>query len=67
MHHVARLAKLFIWLHILLLHKIFSYITLLIQVRHLELKREKEVERSYIIKFLQEAMANQFKNPLIWN
>ncbi|XP_022150410.1 eIF-2-alpha kinase GCN2 isoform X2 [Momordica charantia] len=38
-----------------------------VKVRHLELKREKEVERSYIIKFLQEAMANQFKNPLIWN
>ncbi|XP_008445738.2 eIF-2-alpha kinase GCN2 isoform X1 [Cucumis melo] len=38
-----------------------------VKVRHLELKKEKEVERTSIVKFLQEAMANQFKNPLIWN
>lgn len=38
-----------------------------VRVRHLELKREKEVERTSIVKFLQEAMANQFKKPLIWN
>uniref|UniRef100_A0A0A0KB20 Histidyl tRNA synthetase-related domain-containing protein n=1 Tax=Cucumis sativus TaxID=3659 RepID=A0A0A0KB20_CUCSA len=38
-----------------------------VKVRHLELKKEKKVERTYIVKFLQEAMANQFKNPLIWN
>ncbi|XP_038885258.1 eIF-2-alpha kinase GCN2 isoform X2 [Benincasa hispida] len=38
-----------------------------VKVRHLELKKEKEVERTSIVKFLQEAMASQFKNPLIWN
>lgn len=38
-----------------------------VKVRHLELKKEKEVKRTSIVKFLHEAMASQFKNPLIWN
>ena len=37
-----------------------------VQVRHLELKKEKEVERENLVKFL-EAMAAQSKNPSIWN
>ncbi|XP_057781604.1 eIF-2-alpha kinase GCN2 isoform X2 [Salvia miltiorrhiza] len=38
-----------------------------VQVRHLELKREKEVERENLVKFLSEAMATQFRNPFIWS
>ncbi|KAK9288122.1 hypothetical protein L1049_016570 [Liquidambar formosana] len=38
-----------------------------VKVRHLELKKEKEVEREFLIKFLLEAMAIQFRNPSIWN
>ncbi|KAK3012848.1 hypothetical protein RJ639_010348 [Escallonia herrerae] len=34
-------------------------------VRHLELKREKEVERENLVKFLSEAMETQFRNPSI--
>ncbi|XP_052207319.1 eIF-2-alpha kinase GCN2 isoform X3 [Diospyros lotus] len=37
-----------------------------VKVRHLELKKEKEVEREDLVKFL-EAMAAQSKNPSIWN
>lgn len=40
---------------------------LYLQVRHLELKKEKEVERENLVKFLLDAMAIQFKNPYIWN
>lgn len=40
---------------------------LYLQVRHLELKKEKEVERSNLVRFLLDAMAIQFKNPSIWN
>ncbi|CDP10052.1 unnamed protein product [Coffea canephora] len=38
-----------------------------VKVRHLELKKEKEVPREELVKFLSEAMATQFKNPSIWN
>ncbi|GAB4825465.1 eukaryotic translation initiation factor 2-alpha kinase [Ancistrocladus abbreviatus] len=38
-----------------------------VKVRHLELKKEKEVERGYLVQFLLKAMATQFRNPLIWN
>ncbi|GAV69857.1 Pkinase domain-containing protein/RWD domain-containing protein/HGTP_anticodon2 domain-containing protein/tRNA-synt_His domain-containing protein [Cephalotus follicularis] len=37
-----------------------------VKVRHLELKKEKEVERENIVRFLLEAMATQFRNPLVW-
>ncbi|KAA8527288.1 hypothetical protein F0562_034615 [Nyssa sinensis] len=37
-----------------------------VKVRHLDLKKEKEVERGNLIKFLFEAMAIQFRNPSIW-
>jgi len=37
------------------------------QVRHLELKKEKEVEREHVDRFLLEAMASQFRNPTLWN
>ncbi|XP_057957013.1 eIF-2-alpha kinase GCN2 [Malania oleifera] len=39
----------------------------LIKVRHLELKKEKELERENLVKFLLDAMATQFRNPSIWN
>ncbi|CAI8616723.1 unnamed protein product [Vicia faba] len=35
-------------------------------VRHLELKKEKNVERENLVKFLSDAMATQFRNPSIW-
>lgn len=38
-----------------------------VKVRHLELKREKEIERESLVKFLLEAMAIQFRNPSIWS
>ncbi|KAI3804430.1 hypothetical protein L1987_25968 [Smallanthus sonchifolius] len=38
-----------------------------VKIRHLELKREKEVSRESLAKFLSEAMASQFRNPSIWN
>ncbi|CAN4120986.1 unnamed protein product [Withania somnifera] len=38
-----------------------------VKVRHLELKKEKEVERANLVKFLLEAMSSQFRNPSIWN
>ncbi|KAK9059086.1 hypothetical protein SSX86_021705 [Deinandra increscens subsp. villosa] len=38
-----------------------------VKIRHLELKREKEVSRESLVKFLSEAMASQFRNPAIWN
>ncbi|KAM5570160.1 eIF-2-alpha kinase GCN2 [Rosa sericea] len=37
-----------------------------VKVRHLELKKEKEVEREILVRFLLDAMAIQFKNPSIW-
>ncbi|KAI8566990.1 hypothetical protein RHMOL_Rhmol02G0086400 [Rhododendron molle] len=38
-----------------------------VKVRHLELKKEKEVDRENLVKFLSEAMATQFRNPSIWS
>ncbi|XP_057460394.1 eIF-2-alpha kinase GCN2 isoform X2 [Actinidia eriantha] len=38
-----------------------------VKVRHLELKKEKEVDRENLVKFLLEAMTAQFRNPSIWN
>ncbi|CAN0858035.1 eIF-2-alpha kinase GCN2 [Linum grandiflorum] len=38
-----------------------------VKVRHLELKKEKEVKRETLVRFLLDAMATQFRNPCIWN
>ncbi|VFQ81070.1 unnamed protein product [Cuscuta campestris] len=38
-----------------------------VKVRHLELRKEKEVEKEKLVKFLSEAMAAQFRNPAIWS
>ncbi|PIN15987.1 eIF-2alpha kinase GCN2 [Handroanthus impetiginosus] len=38
-----------------------------VKVRHLELKKEKEVERENLVKFLSKAVATQFRNPSIWS
>ncbi|PKI74220.1 hypothetical protein CRG98_005458 [Punica granatum] len=38
-----------------------------VKVRHIELKKEKVVDREKLIKFLLEAMATQFRNPSIWS
>lgn len=38
-----------------------------VKVRHLELKKEKKVERENLVRFLLEAMTTQFRNPSIWN
>ncbi|MED6122446.1 eukaryotic translation initiation factor 2-alpha kinase [Stylosanthes scabra] len=37
-----------------------------VKVRHLEYKREKNIERENLVKFLSDAMATQFRNPSIW-
>ncbi|XP_043817826.1 eIF-2-alpha kinase GCN2 isoform X3 [Manihot esculenta] len=37
-----------------------------VKVRHLELKKEKEVEREKLVSFLLNAMATQFRNPSVW-
>ncbi|CAK8575820.1 unnamed protein product [Lathyrus sativus] len=37
-----------------------------VKVRHLELKKEKNVERENLVKFLLDAMTTQFRNPSIW-
>ncbi|GMH19767.1 hypothetical protein Nepgr_021608 [Nepenthes gracilis] len=37
-----------------------------VKVRHLELKREKEVKREHLIRFLLDAMASQFRNLALW-
>ncbi|TQE11671.1 hypothetical protein C1H46_002707 [Malus baccata] len=37
-----------------------------VKVRHLELKKEKEVDREDLVRFLLDAMAIQFRNPSIW-
>ena len=39
----------------------------LIQVRHLDAKREKDVKREDVVKFLSDAISLQFKNPTIWS
>lgn len=38
-----------------------------VKIRHLELKREKEIKRGEIIKFLTDAASTQFRNLSIWN
>lgn len=38
-----------------------------VKVRHIELKKEKEVEREHLVKFLLDAMTTQFRNPALWN
>ncbi|XP_062226036.1 eIF-2-alpha kinase GCN2 [Phragmites australis] len=39
----------------------------LVKVRHLDAKREKEVKREELVKFLSDAICLQFKNPTIWS
>lgn len=38
-----------------------------IKVRHLELKKEKEVERENLVKFIRDATVTQSRNLTIWN
>ncbi|XP_042485787.1 eIF-2-alpha kinase GCN2 isoform X2 [Macadamia integrifolia] len=38
-----------------------------VKVRHLELKKEKEIEREGLVKFLTDAVATQFRNLSIWS
>lgn len=38
-----------------------------VKIRHLELKKEKEVDRSGLVKFLTDAISTQFRNISIWN
>ncbi|KAJ4955074.1 hypothetical protein NE237_011857 [Protea cynaroides] len=38
-----------------------------VKVRHLDLKKEKEIEREGLVKFLTDAIATQFRNPSIWS
>ncbi|KAJ6419097.1 hypothetical protein OIU84_029244 [Salix udensis] len=37
-----------------------------VKVRHIELKKEKEVAREKLVRFLSDAMATQFRNPSVW-
>ncbi|XP_020151752.1 eIF-2-alpha kinase GCN2 isoform X1 [Aegilops tauschii subsp. strangulata] len=39
----------------------------LVKVRHLDARKEKDVEKEEIVKFLSEAISLQFKNPTIWS
>jgi len=39
----------------------------LVKVRHLDFKREKDVKREELTKFLSDAICSQFKNPTIWS
>ncbi|KAJ1271678.1 hypothetical protein BS78_06G144600 [Paspalum vaginatum] len=39
----------------------------LVKFRHLDFKREKDVKRVELVKFLTEAICSQFKNPMIWS
>ncbi|XP_073003452.1 eIF-2-alpha kinase GCN2 isoform X1 [Typha latifolia] len=39
----------------------------LVKVRHLELKKEKEVKREEVVKFLSDGMSSQFRNLAIWS
>ncbi|OAY65734.1 putative serine/threonine-protein kinase GCN2 [Ananas comosus] len=41
--------------------------TEMVKFRHLELKKEKEVKREDIVKFLLEAISTQFRNLANWN
>ncbi|XP_042385160.1 eIF-2-alpha kinase GCN2 isoform X2 [Zingiber officinale] len=38
----------------------------LVKVRHLEFKKEKEVEREEIVKFLTDSISTQFRNHTFW-
>ncbi|KAF2589691.1 hypothetical protein F2Q70_00041134 [Brassica cretica] len=38
-----------------------------VKVRHLELKKEKVVQREELVRFLLAAMAVQFRNPSVWS
>ncbi|KAL9340084.1 hypothetical protein Peur_066303 [Populus x canadensis] len=38
-----------------------------VKVRHIELKKEKEVAREKLVRFLLNAMATLFRNPSVWN
>ncbi|XVE81078.1 hypothetical protein DITRI_Ditri15bG0034400 [Diplodiscus trichospermus] len=38
-----------------------------VKVRHLDLKKEKEVQREDLVKFLLNAMGTQFRNPSVWS
>ncbi|KAG8481278.1 hypothetical protein CXB51_026106 [Gossypium anomalum] len=37
-----------------------------VKVRHLDLKREKEVQREDLVRFLLNAIGTQFRNPSVW-
>ncbi|KAJ6917431.1 hypothetical protein NC652_019703 [Populus alba x Populus x berolinensis] len=37
-----------------------------VKVRHIELKKEKEVAREKLVRFLLDAMATLFRNPSVW-
>ncbi|XWS13227.1 hypothetical protein CRYUN_Cryun36dG0019600 [Craigia yunnanensis] len=38
-----------------------------VKVRHLDLKKEKEVQREDLVRFLLNAMGTQFRNPSVWS
>ncbi|XP_022761656.1 eIF-2-alpha kinase GCN2 isoform X2 [Durio zibethinus] len=38
-----------------------------VKVRHLDLKKEKEVKREDLVRFLLNAMRTQFRNPSVWS
>ncbi|ESR56275.1 hypothetical protein CICLE_v100232702mg, partial [Citrus x clementina] len=38
-----------------------------VQVRHLDVKKEKEVQRESLVRFLLDAIATQFRNPSLWS
>ncbi|KAH9727632.1 eIF-2-alpha kinase GCN2 [Citrus sinensis] len=39
----------------------------LVKVRHLDVKKEKEVQRESLVRFLLDAIASQFRNPSLWS
>lgn len=38
-----------------------------VKVRHLEVKKEKEVQKEDLVKFLSDAILTQFRKPYLWN
>ncbi|GMJ08489.1 GENERAL CONTROL NON-DEPRESSIBLE 2, ARABIDOPSIS THALIANA GENERAL CONTROL NON-DEPRESSIBLE 2 [Hibiscus trionum] len=38
-----------------------------VKVRHLDLKKEKEVQREDLVRFLLNAIGTQFRNPSVWS
>ncbi|KAL4290262.1 hypothetical protein GQ457_14G000440 [Hibiscus cannabinus] len=38
-----------------------------VKVRHLDLKKEKEVQREDLVQFMLNAMGTQFRNPSVWS